>query len=87
MVQQIRPDLVLLDLRLPGMDGFQVLEAMRGDTSLSEMPVVILSNYGDPSMMRRAQSLGVSDYLVKSRVTPEQISRRIRAWISGETLN
>ena len=87
MLSEGRPDLVLLDLRMPGMDGFQVLEAMRGDETLGGVPVVVLSNFGDANMMSRAQSLGVTDFLVKSRVTPEQISRRVRTWIAGEPLN
>ena len=82
LIQQLRPDVVLLDIRLPGMDGFQILEAVR-DHQLAEIPVVVLSNFGDHQMMQRAKSLGVREYLVKSRVTPEQISARIPQWIAG----
>jgi DNA-binding response OmpR family regulator len=74
------PDVVLLDLLLPDRSGFEVL------TSLNERlpnhpPVVILSNYGEPSMIDRGRSLGAIEYLVKSRVTPADISRRIPTWV------
>ena len=77
LMRTLRPALVLLDLRLPGMDGFEVLRRIN-EAGAGAPPVMVVSNYGDPDMMRRAQELGVSDYLVKSRVLPEELSRRVR---------
>lgn len=74
------PDVVLLDLLLPDRSGFEVLAALN-ERFPSHPPVVILSNYGEPSMMDRGRSLGAVDYLVKSRVTPADISERIPGWI------
>jgi DNA-binding response OmpR family regulator len=85
LIQSMKPDVVLLDIRLPGMDGFQILEAVR-EHKLAEIPVVVLSNFGDAQMMQRAKALGVREYLVKSRITPEQISARIPLWIERKTL-
>ncbi|HKC18938.1 MAG TPA: response regulator [Candidatus Dormibacteraeota bacterium] len=74
------PDLVLLDLLLPDRSGFDVLASLNEGLP-NHPPVVILSNYGEPSMMDRGRSLGAIEYLVKSRVTPAEISRQIPTWI------
>jgi len=74
------PDLVLLDLLLPDRSGFEVLATLN-ERFPTHPPVVILSNYGEPSMIDRGRSLGAIEYLVKSRVTPSEIVRRIPAWI------
>ena len=74
------PDVVLLDLLLPDRSGFEVLASLN-ERFPSHPPVVILSNYGEPSMMDRGRSLGAVEYLVKSRVTPAEISERIPTWI------
>jgi len=74
------PDLVLLDLLLPDRSGFEVLASLN-ERLPNHPPVVILSNYGEPSMIDRGRSLGAIEYVVKSRVTPADISRRIPTWV------
>jgi two-component system, OmpR family, response regulator ResD len=73
------PDVVLLDLLLPDRSGFEVLASLNEGLP-NHPPVVILSNYGEPSMIDRGRSLGAIEYLVKSRVTPADISRQIPMW-------
>jgi len=73
-----RPDLILLDLRLPGIDGLEVLTALKGDPNLAEVYVVVLSNYGDPDMVRQGLRLGATLYLLKSQTVPGELSRKIR---------
>jgi DNA-binding response OmpR family regulator len=75
-----QPDLVLLDLLLPDRSGFEVLASLN-ERLPNHPPVVILSNYGEPSMIDRGRSLGAIEYLVKSRVTPAEISRQIPNWV------
>jgi two-component system, OmpR family, response regulator ResD len=75
-------DLVLLDILLPGADGFSVLESVLGQ---GRTPVVILSNYGEPAMVKRGQELGARDYVVKSRVTPREISVAIPGWLTDRS--
>lgn len=79
-IDRCPPDLVLLDVLLPGQDGFAVLEHLHLESS-GAPPVVILSNYGDPSMIDRGLSLGALDYFVKSRITPDIVSRSIPEWL------
>ena len=74
------PDIVLLDLLLPDQSGFDVLTSLR-ERFRKPPPVVILSNYGEPSMIDRGLSLGAIEYLVKSRVTPAEVSGQIPAWV------
>ena len=73
-------DLVLLDIRLPQMDGMDVLVALAHDERTRERPVVMLTNYDDPDLRRRARDLGARDYLVKSQVMPKQLAERVRVW-------
>lgn len=75
------PDVVLLDLLLPDRSGFEVLATLN-ERLPGHPPVVILSNYGEPSMIDRGRSLGAVEYLVKSRVTPADISRQIPIWVA-----
>lgn len=74
------PDIVLLDLLLPDQSGFELLAALN-ERLPNHPPVIILSNYGEPSMIDRGRSLGAVDYLVKSRVTPAEISKQIPGWV------
>jgi CheY-like chemotaxis protein len=75
-------DLVLLDVMVPGMDGIAVLEAIRADPALHDLPVAILSNSElGRSQRERARQLGVRDWLTKSRNPPDAVGRHIRRWL------
>lgn len=87
MMQKERPDLVLLDLLLPGIDGYEVLERMRRDPALSSIPVVVLSNLGQEEDVNRAMQLGVKDFLVKARYTPAEIVREVRKILNSTYIN
>src|SRR5690242_13328536 len=60
------PDLIYLDLRLPTKDGFEVLEQLRAAPPTATIPVIILSNYGEPELRARGLALGALEFLVKS---------------------
>ncbi|HYM97253.1 MAG TPA: response regulator [Candidatus Sulfotelmatobacter sp.] len=78
-----RPDIVLLDLLLPDRSGLEVMVEINKKFP-EHPPVVILSNYGEPTMIERGLSLGAIEYLVKSRVTPDSVSRSIPGWIEND---
>lgn len=77
-IQGEKPDLILLDLILPGIDGFEVLERMRKDADLAKIPVIILSNLGQKEEVERGLSLGAVDYLIKAHFTPREIIDKIK---------
>jgi len=76
--QGIRPDLILLDLILPKKNGFEVLETIRQDPTLEKLPVVIISNLGQPSDIDRGKALGVIDYFVKAKLSVDELVNKIK---------
>lgn len=77
-IQKEKPDLVLLDLILPGIDGFEVLTKMKKDSTISSVPVIILSNLGQKDDVERGLKLGAVDYLIKAHFTPGEIVDKVR---------
>jgi CheY-like chemotaxis protein len=77
-----RFDLVLLDLIMPLMDGFGVLADLRERPLPSPVPIVVLTNLSEPTVLARARSLGAVDVRVKSATTPTMLSRLIGEWLS-----
>jgi len=77
-VKEIRPDLVLLDLLLPGINGFEVLARIKQNPSLSQIPVIILSNLGQKNDIEKGLKMGARDYLIKAHFTPAQIVEKIK---------
>jgi CheY-like chemotaxis protein len=73
-------DIVLLDLLLPDRSGLEIMADIKSRFP-KHPPVVILSNYGEPTMIDKGMSLGAVEYLVKSRVTPATVSQSIPGWI------
>jgi len=77
-IKEERPDLVLLDLILPGIDGFEVLTRIKTDPALAQIPVIILSNLGQSEDVDRGLKLGATDYLVKAHFTPDEIIEKVK---------
>lgn len=73
-----KPDCILLDLILPGMDGFEVLSALKKNPELSRIPVVILSNLGQKDDIDKGLKLGAVDYLIKAHFTPGEIVAKVK---------
>jgi len=72
------PDLLLLDLRIPGFGGFDLLDQLRRAPGGAGVPVIVLSNYGELEVIERGQMLGVLDHLIKSQTTPGSLVETIR---------
>lgn len=73
----LKPDLVLLDLMLPIMNGFELLQSMKEDESLKHIPVLVLTNLSQPSDEAEARSYGVVDFMVKADVSLKDLLTRI----------
>lgn len=78
MIGQEKPDLILLDIILPGMNGFDVLKQIKEDSNFSDIPVLILSNLSQSEDVVKGFKLGAVDFLVKAHFTPAQIIDRIK---------
>ncbi len=79
-----KPDLVLLDLVLPEMTGFEFLAKIKKDASFSKIPVIILSNLGDKKSIDRGKEMGAVDYLIKAHFTPGEIIDKIKTILGSE---
>jgi len=78
LVDAIKPDLVLLDLLLPGVDGFEVLEKIKANPMTASIPVIILSNLGQKEDVDKGLKLGAADYMIKAQFTPEEIILKVQ---------
>ena len=78
-IKETKPDLVLLDLILPGIDGFEVLRQAKKDDDISSIPVLILSNLGQQDDIQKGLELGAVDYLIKAHFTPAEIVAKIKS--------
>ncbi len=73
------PDIILLDLILPGLDGFEILRVLKSDKNTSQIPVIVLSNLGQKEDMDKALSGGAEDFMVKAHFTPGEIVTKIKS--------
>jgi CheY-like chemotaxis protein len=76
------PDLIYLDLGLPEMHGFDVLQRLRAAPVTAAIPVVILTNYSEPDLVERGRELGAHDYLIKAHTPPAVLAEATRKWVS-----
>ncbi len=76
------PDIIILDLMLPGMDGFEILQKIHDEGRFKKVPVIILSNLSKPSDLERAKVLGASKFMVKASSSLDQIVSEVKTLIS-----
>lgn len=74
-------DIVLLDIIMPKKDGFEVMEEKQKDARLKDIPLIIVSNSGQPVELNRAQELGAKDWLIKTEFDPKEIVEKVRKQI------
>ncbi|MCH7605365.1 response regulator [Patescibacteria group bacterium] len=83
LIPKLKPDLILLDLMLPGLGGFDIMEALSKDHILPDMPIVVISNSGQPVEIERALNLGVRDYLIKVNFSPDEVLEKVNQVIAA----
>lgn len=81
LIESRRPDLMLLDLNMPSVNGFEVLKRLRGREAGVPLPVIVLTALGDEESARQSFALGATDFLNKP-FTPPQLDARVRACIA-----
>lgn len=81
MMREARPDLILLDIVMPKKGGFDVMEEMQKDKELKKIPIIIISNSGQPFELDRAKKLGAKDWLVKTEFDPQEVIKKVKKQI------
>ena len=77
LAQEQLPDLILLDLIMPKLQGFEMLRQLRNDEPTRRIPVIILSNLSQESDVKKAEELGATAYLVKANLSLDELTRRV----------
>lgn len=83
-IKEIKPDMVLLDIVMPKKDGFGVMEEMKEEESIKNIPVIIVSNSGQPVELERAKSLGVKDWIIKTEFDPMEVVEMVNNYFERE---
>ncbi|HET8581538.1 MAG TPA: response regulator [Candidatus Paceibacterota bacterium] len=78
-----KPDLVLLDIRLPGIDGFEVLRHIRSDPATKGVRVIIFSNFGEDADIAKAKELGADKFVVKVSLSLDEVVDLVRSAAAG----
>ncbi len=81
ILAQRKPNIILLDLILPGVDGFEILGRIKADPRIADVPVIILSNLGQKEDLDKAMALGAKDFMVKANFTLDEIVAKVHAFI------
>ncbi len=76
-----RPDIVLLDIIMPKMGGFEVMEEMNKDEMLKDIPVIVVSNSGQPVEIDRIKKMGAKDWLIKTEFDPQEVLEKVKKQI------
>lgn len=81
MIKTVKPDLILSDLLLPDVDGFEVLAAIQKNTAFANVPVLVLSNLDKMEDIQKAKDLGAKDFMVKSNFTSNEIVAKVKEYL------
>lgn len=83
MMHEEKPDLVLLDIIMPVMDGFEALRQIRADEKLRDVKVAVLSNLSEDKEMSQTRELGAVDYLVKANISVADLSTKVAGYLAA----
>lgn len=78
MVKSFSPDIILLDLIIPGLDGFAVLKQLKANPKTAKIPVAVISNLGDEGDVKSTKALGADEYFIKSNIEMEKIIEYVK---------
>ena len=81
LVEKEKPSLIILDLMLPGMNGFEFLKKIKSDEKLKNIPVIVVSNLGQKNDCEKAIKLGAKEFLIKTNYSLEEIIKKIKGYL------
>jgi len=82
LVEHMKPDLILLDMQMPVMNGAEALKEIRSYDWGKKVPVIVLTNLGEEEAPKNLHSLGIHSYIVKADLTPRQVVDRVKTALS-----
>lgn len=83
-MKSFNPDIVLLDMSLPSMNGYEILEARSKDPNLAKIPVIVISNSGQDVEIGRLRELGATDYVIKIQMSPDDVYKKVASILGIE---
>ncbi|OGC56333.1 hypothetical protein A3H26_01945 [candidate division WWE3 bacterium RIFCSPLOWO2_12_FULL_36_10] len=83
-VRKLMPDLVLLDIMLPGKNGLEILQEIRADEKLKDVKVIMLTNFGSEENVSTALEFGAVDYIMKYKIVPSELTDRVAVVLGHE---
>lgn len=83
IIDKKKPLLILLDLIMPGMNGFEMLSILKKNKKSNDIPVIIISNLGQQSDILECKRLGATDYLIKSNLSMKEVISKINLYIKN----
>ena len=81
MAEKEIPDLILLDVMMPKVDGFTVLEKMRANAALKDKPILVYSNLAQDTEIDKAKQLGATEFIVKANISPTELVTKIKSYV------
>lgn len=83
LAEEVLPDVVVLDVMMPRVDGFAVLEKLRANEKLKLKPILMYSNLNNEEEIKRAMQMGVTEFLIKANLSPTQMVNKIKQYIEN----
>lgn len=82
-LNEVVPNLIILDLMMPVMDGFKVLQMVKTNAKTKDIPVLVLSGRGQPEEVQKALKLGACDFLIKMRTNPNILLEKVKSTLAN----
>jgi two-component system phosphate regulon response regulator PhoB/two-component system alkaline phosphatase synthesis response regulator PhoP len=86
LLSKEKPDIILLDLMMPIMDGYKVLQVIKTDAKLAKIPVLVFSAKGQPEEVEKSLNLGASGYIVKATTKPNEVVEKIKTVLEQQPI-
>lgn len=83
LARREKPEGILLDIILPKIDGFKILEELKRDETTKHIPIILLTNLGQEANIQRGMSMGAVDYIVKAHYTPQEVVESVEKILAG----
>lgn len=81
-VKKEKPDIILLDILMPKLDGWEVLKQLKTDPETKQIPILVFSNLGQTQEIQKGLDLGADDYVIKSNMTPKELLEKVEGMIN-----